>query len=138
MSLVKSNNLNNGAVLAAPVNLIVPARSPKRPSAIVLTASKDALKNGNDDDLFDDVSSAEFFLEGQNSPRDSLFSLNEPNAPRRQNFAFNETLDKIDDSEIEFFLDEMLELQVCQIDDLISIQRWHDEWDSQTVQHIRI
>lgn len=116
----------------------IPARSPRRPTAVVLGANKGSLASQHDNDLFDDVSSAEFLLDGPNSPRDSLFSLNEPGAPRRQSFASNEAMDSINNAPIEFFLDELLELQVCQIDDLVSIERWHDDWDPQTVQFVTI
>lgn len=133
-----SHPLKLDVELGAPAELSIPTRSPRRP--VMDMNSKAIGSNDVGHDLFDDVSSAEFMLDGMNSPRESVFSLNNQDMQdtRRNSNASQGSLDSIDCSAVEFFWDELLELEVCEIDDLISIAKLHDDNDSQKVKYVAL
>lgn len=135
MADIVSQPLTLGVGLGTSAEFSIPSRSPKRP--VMNMGSKGFGPSDVVDCLFDDVSSAEFMLDGMNSPRESVFSLSRGDNRRRSN-ASQDSIDSIDSSAVEFFLDELLELEVCQIDDLISISRFHDENDAQEVKYVSL
>lgn len=135
MAQTLSQPIEFGVSLGSPADVSVPSRSPRRP--VMDISSKGLGSNDIAHDLFDDVSSAEFMLDGINSPRESVFSLNRNDNRRRSN-ASQDSIDPIDSSAVEFFLDELLEIEVCQIDDLISIAKFHDNSDAQHVRYVTL
>lgn len=137
MSQTISLPLSGHSLLGEPVQMDIPSRSPNRPKGMVI-AGLDVNGKSNEDEVYDDMSSGEFIMDGYDSPRDSVFSLEEPFGCAKMDFARRDSVDLIDCSEIDFYLDELLDAEVCQIDDLVFVMREHDERDCDRVKYVTI
>lgn len=144
MSQIMLFHNNTCSVLGAPIDvdgspldIQIPARSPLRPVLTISNNTKEFLPNGyNDNDLFNDMSSNEFVLDGYASPRDSLFSIPRNLPPKLERNDKIDKFDSIDYSEIDSFLDEPFEIELCVVDDLMSILRNHNQNDQELVRFI--
>ncbi|RKP32363.1 hypothetical protein METBISCDRAFT_21630 [Metschnikowia bicuspidata] len=117
--------------LGAPCNLSIPSRSLNRPMMTLNT------KDSVGAELVHDVSSAEFFVDSPGSPEGSLFSVDEAATPWRE-ISVCDSIDPIDCSEIDFDLDDLLDIELCQVEDLVDIEMYHDSWGPRKVSYVSI
>lgn len=133
MSIATSSSIKDGVILSPTADVSVPFRSLKRPALLNLNLPDKSGHPGNE--VFDDISSAEFILESPNSPTNSVFSLHVLLASRREGMISNASVDSMACSESDF-IEELLEVKLCQVDDIISIERAHEAHDSQKVKYV--
>lgn len=117
--------------IGAPCDLSIPSCSLNRPMMTLNT------KDSVGAELVHDISSAEFVVDSPGSPEGSLFSVDEPAKPWREISACD-SIDQIDCSEIDFDLDDLLDIELCQVEDLVDIEMYHDSWGPRKVSYVSI
>lgn len=99
----------------------VPTRSPKRPSAATCNLSLSPLKSTTSS--YNDVSSDEFAL--YSSDRNLLFSGASPDA-----------LPVLNDA--SFYNEIALDDEICVVDKVVTILKYHDQWDPRKVAFVSV
>lgn len=102
----------------------VPPRSPHRLKRGV--ASEGSQPHKSDADPILDDGSSDFAIESDHSARNSVFSRSEK--------GHTKSSPSLDDATCAMFLEEVsMQSEVCSVDDVITISKYHDQWDPKKV-----
>lgn len=102
----------------------IPTRSPKRPRAVNLHLDSShhgyTLFKGDMTEADDDVSSAEYKLQGPSSPRESIFSTS--SSPSRIEKLPSQN-DELEVSMDEIYMEEFDDAEICTITDVVAYKQ---------------